>query len=375
MNSGATPAVTFIGHPFAPIGKGEELRSCIRALRSMGEPVSCFDIYRYAERQDPDHLAEILPIETKNLDAPVRIFHINGDEVEASLQRLEDLGLDFAAGHNAIVPAWELPVFPAVWVDALRRFDSVLAISRFAQQGLAASGINARHIGQSIEVTSRPFLSRRYFGIRESALVFVAFADVSSFLSRKNPAAVVEVFRRLIAARPFADVQLVLKVKNAAEEAAADELDAGLPPGSCVRITRLLSSHEQHSLLASADCVVSLHRAEGFGRGTGEAMALGKVALATGWSGNLDYMTNTNSLLVRHRMVPLQAGDYVQWEGQEWAEPDLDHALDQALRLVDDPKQFAYFSRRGRDEALLESGNRAVGLRLLEWLREVESKS
>lgn len=374
MSIAVPPAITFVGHPFASIGKGEEMRSCMRALVSLEEPIGCFDIYRHAKRQDADHLAEVLPLETKRLDSPLRIFHVNGDEVGQVLERVSALGLDFAAGHNAIVPAWELPIFPAIWVKELKRFDSVLAISRFVQQGLSAAGIEARHIGQSIEVAPRPFLSRRYFGIRESALVFMAFADVSSFLSRKNPAAVVEVFRRLIAARPFDDVQLVLKVKNASEEAVADGLDDGLPPSNLVRVNRLLSTHEQHSLLAAADCVVSLHRAEGFGRGTGEAMALGKVALATGWSGNLDYMTEANSLLVRHTMVPLQQGDYVRWEGQEWAEPDLDHALAQVLRLVDENGLIRRLARRGRDEALLESGNRAVGLRLLEWQRGVKFK-
>ena len=71
---------------------------------------------------------------------------------------------------------------------------------------------------------------------------------------------------------------------------------------------------------------MSLHRAEGFGRGLGEAMALGRLALGTGWSGNVDFMTEKNSLLVRHRMVKLKRDEYPHWQGQSWAEPDLDHA-------------------------------------------------
>ena len=45
------------------------------------------------------------------------------------------------------------------------------------------------------------------------------------------------------------------------------------------------------SLINACDCFVSLHRSEGFGRGLGEAMALGRLALGTGWSGNVDFMT------------------------------------------------------------------------------------
>ena len=52
------------------------------------------------------------------------------------------------------------------------------------------------------------------------------------------------------------------------------------------------------SLYASADCFISLHRSEGLGLGMMEAMLLGKPVIATGWSGNLDFMTADNSRLV-----------------------------------------------------------------------------
>ena len=52
------------------------------------------------------------------------------------------------------------------------------------------------------------------------------------------------------------------------------------------------------ALFARADCYVSLHRAEGFGLTLAEAMALGKPVIATGFSGNTDFMTPANSYLV-----------------------------------------------------------------------------
>ena len=54
---------------------------------------------------------------------------------------------------------------------------------------------------------------------------------------------------------------------------------------------RYLSPADNSSLTALVDCYVSLHRAEGFGLGMAEAMALGKPVIATGYSGNLDFMT------------------------------------------------------------------------------------
>lgn len=92
-------------------------------------------------------------------------------------------------------------------------------------------------------------------------------------------------------------------------------------------------------------------------------MALGRLALATGWSGNLDHMTGENALLVDHTLVPVPEGAYPHAEGAVWAEPDIDHAVRLASSYVADPASFAARSARGRREVLLGHGNRAVGLR------------
>ena len=55
------------------------------------------------------------------------------------------------------------------------------------------------------------------------------------------------------------------------------------------------------ALFARADCYVSLHRSEGFGLTLAESMALGKPVIATGYSGNTDFMTPANSYLVDWR--------------------------------------------------------------------------
>ena len=46
------------------------------------------------------------------------------------------------------------------------------------------------------------------------------------------------------------------------------------------------------ALFASADCYVSLHRSEGLGLGMVQAMYLGKPVIATGYSGNLEFMNS-----------------------------------------------------------------------------------
>src|SRR5258708_8695952 len=94
-----------------------------------------------------------------------------------------------------------------------------------------------------------------------------------------------------------------------------------------------ISRQEMTGLVASFDSFVSLHRSEGFGIGMAQAMYLGKPVIATGYSGNMDFMNHHNSYLVRYRLAELEQ-DYGPYEkGNVWADPDLEHAAE-LMRLV-----------------------------------------
>jgi hypothetical protein len=366
--------VALIGHPFATVGMGEQLRSHIAACRAVHLPHAVMDIFRYAARNDQEHRQLIGDNEVEAPPGGIRICHINGDEVERVQEAFAERGGDFADGYNIIVPAWELPHYPDVWAKQLRKFDEVWALSHFIADALAAAGIASTHIGQAVEVPLGPLLPRRYFGIRESAFTLLHFFDLSSYATRKNPGAVLDMFEALRQRHPFADIQLVLKVKHG-EEGGEDWLQpirARLPEAVC--LAQPLTGFETRSLINCSDCFVSLHRAEGFGRGTGEAMFLGRLALATGWSGNLDYMTEENSLLARYHLVPVGADEYPHGDGQVWAQPDIGHALELLEAVIADPERARAIAARGRRDIRLGHGCRAVGTRIMQRLQEIAAR-
>ena len=112
-----------------------------------------------------------------------------------------------------------------------------------------------------------------------------------------------------------------------------------------------------------ADAFVSLHRSEGFGRGMAEAMALGRVAIATGYSGNLDFMTPETSLLVDHQLVPVGADEYPYPDGQVWADPSVEHAAGLMAQVVDDPASALALGERAQRRIRTHFSARAIGLR------------
>ena len=358
--------ITIIGHPWAPIGMGEQLRSHVRAGLAMRLDVKVYDIFRYAQRTDPAHDSLLAGLEVDHVPPGIRIFHINGDEVDRVLETFAARGNDFAAGINIIIPAWELPTYPSAWVPALQRFDEIWAISRFVQSSLAAAGLTSHLVGQAVQFEPMPFLPRRHFGIRESAFVLLHFFDMSSYAARKNPQAVQTLFDDLRRETPFADLQLVLKVKQGEH---GSDWGADFTQDPQIKIIDTpLDTRGVLSLINACDCFVSLHRAEGFGRGLGEAMALGRLALGTDWSGNTDFMSPTTALPVRAREIPVLADEYPHGAGQHWAEPDLSHAHALLTPILQDPARGQARAQRGQRAVLHSHGNRAVGLRMLERL-------
>lgn len=327
------PDLVLIGHPFAPTGVGQLIRSTIASLRAVALPFRVLDCHGYF----PEDKTLALDLVAQPASG-VNIFHINGNEVEAILDKL---GAPPSGSFNIVFPAWELPGYPSSWARQLERFDEVWGFSEFVAAALRAAVHRPLFLAHlSVAPVIRHYHARSELGIPGSSLVFFFSFDCSSFPERKNPWAAIEAFRRLRQRRPLADAMLVLKVSGGAQAPAAlDRLRvemAALGPHARL-LDRTLDAEEMKSLLMACDCFVSLHRSEGFGFCLAEAMYFGKPVIATAYSGNLDFMTPETAMLVDYRLVPVQRGDYPHGEGQFWAEPSIEQAVDYMVRLVDDP--------------------------------------
>jgi glycosyltransferase involved in cell wall biosynthesis len=117
---------------------------------------------------------------------------------------------------------------------------------------------------------------------------------------------------------------------------------------------------------------VSLHRAEGFGLTLADAMAIGLPVIATGYSGNLDFMPPGSAALIPWQPTTIQrtCGDYVA--GSIWAEPDCNAAASAMQQLASNRAAATQLGARGQ-RAVRErlSSSRLEGIvrqRLGRWL-------
>ncbi|MCG9916317.1 MAG: glycosyltransferase family 4 protein [Phenylobacterium sp.] len=360
-----------VGHPFAPIGMGEHLRSTVRALRAAGLKPGLLDVYGLDRGRDLDLERVYGPDVTRRLSRSVNLFCINANEVDEVCARLDEA--DFARAHNIIFPAWELPDYPQPWVEKLARFDGIWAPTGFVQDAIArATGRQVSRIPLAVDMKLSTFLGRRWFNIPEHAFVVMFAFDFSSYAARKNPFAVLDAFEQLVSRRPQAPLHALIKYKGGnpdSPERKALEARIARLNGRVQTITQEMSDNEVKNLFRNVDVFVSLHRAEGFGRGLAEAMALGTPVVATGWSGNMDFMDADTALLVDHRLVPVQAGEYLFPEGQHWAEPDVDQASRLIEQVMDRPAESRAMAERARRRIRVELNPKVVGLEAVEALR------
>jgi glycosyltransferase involved in cell wall biosynthesis len=322
-----------VGHFRGEFGVAEASRSLVTAARAGGVDVALVAAGTiHASGGDlrlADEIGSVAP-------HPINVLGVNANDTVALL---DDLGPGITDGRYAIgFWFWELAGFPSVWLPAVDAVDEVWVASGFVRDAVAAiTSKPVTNVRLAVDATpSRPY-TRAEFDLPDDPFVFLFTFSFNSYVARKNPDGVVDAFR---AAFPAGDRRAFLLMKSmngdkaphlmaALEEAVAGDGRIRLLDGSMGR-------DAVFGLESVCDSYVSLHRSEGFGLGLAESMALGKPVIGTAYSGNLEFMDETTSLLVDHRLVPVGPREYPFPEGQVWADPDVEAAARHMRRLVED---------------------------------------
>jgi glycosyltransferase involved in cell wall biosynthesis len=338
--------VNVIGYLQGELGLGEAGRKLVAAAERADIPTSTVTYTRIGNRQE--HLFE----ERGAGEAPydTNIICVNADQL---LPLHRDLGPRILAGRYAIgVWFWEIAHFPANLHASFDLIDEIWVASDFVRSSISAETDKPVHVVPiPLEPPPIPSLGRTELGLPNDFL-FLFMLDYYSINARKNPIGVVEAFKR--AFTPDDDVALLIKSVNGSNRRdALQRLQDATEGRSDIHIRDgYISAPEKNALMANCDCYVSLHRSEGLGLTMAEAMSLGKPVIATGYSGNLAFMDDANSYLVRYSPTTIPPGCDPYLPGVEWAEPDLDHAAELMRRVYDRPEESEAIGERARSDLL-----------------------
>jgi len=364
----ADDGVNVVGYLAAESGIGESARSMLRILKAAEVPVAPIN-FRVGNMS---RMHESIPgvATTAHLHA-INLLHINADQTYIAR---DSLGASLFEGrYNIGFWAWELKDFPDAWLPAFDLLDEIWVPSTFCQQAIAVkSPVPVLCVPHSVEAP--PLVpDRERFGMAPDDIAFFAMCDILSVPERKNPLGVAEAFRKAFPSDER--VRLFLKVGNLEFQ---PDLKAHLAEfaRADARITLLegyLTRPDLWTLMASIDCFVSLHRAEGFGLGMAEAMACGKAVIATAWSGNVDFTRVNNALLVDYTLVELQRDLGPYRRGQVWAEPDIASAAQAMRQVARSPELRARLAMEGQRTVADELSPEALAPRVATRLRTLHA--
>jgi glycosyltransferase involved in cell wall biosynthesis len=234
---------------------------------------------------------------------------------------------------------WELEKIPNNWLRLSHWIDEIWVQSDFVLKTFKKMTPHVYKIPFALDLKINKKLNRKFFNLPEKPFIFLFTFDYLSYFDRKNPEAVVRTFKKAFGDRH--DVYLFIKSTHAKFHPEKErQLKTLIGPASNIELRdEFLSNVEQSSLINLCDAYVSLHRSEGLGLGMAEAMSLGKPVIATNYSGNLEFMNDKNSLLVRYTKTNLKNDSYLHAKNQVWAEPDLSHAA-HFMKKIKDNKAF-----------------------------------
>ncbi|KAL3916255.1 MAG: hypothetical protein SGILL_005258 [Bacillariaceae sp.] len=240
--------------------------------------------------------------------------------------------------------AWELEIFPELWMGSLKQYDEIWCPSMFVKNSIESS---PEYDGTPVNVLNLPLLhAEAHYSsdfltttlpyelasikTDEKPFTFLVVFDFQSYMERKNPLAAIRAFLEAFPADsdPDGKYRLVVKSHSGTAEEMENMLKVAQQDSRIIFISRILSDAENIALHNYQDCYVSLHRSEGYGLNILESMGAGIPVIATNYSGNVEFFLSAPRFLERcHFPVPYKllelkesVGPYEA--GNHWADPD-----------------------------------------------------
>jgi glycosyltransferase involved in cell wall biosynthesis len=359
--------VNVVGYLCYRSGLGEAAHATVRGLHSAGVRTSSRDVPNNFKDGLPR--SEYLGLETFGTTllhiAPEPLVHVCYPAAGLKVRR---------GVYRIAVWYWELEAVPKAWRRHARVIQEIWAPTQFIARAMrAVMPIPVIDMLPGLQLGHVPSLPRSHFGLPEDRFLFFFMFDMCSVMERKNPLAVIRAFRKAFG--PDERVALAVKVSRGyADPDGFERLRRAAGEAGVTVIDQMMTREESYGLMNACDAYVSLHRSEGFGLTMAEAMLMGKPTIATAYSGNVDFMKPSNSLLVDFARVPITQDLPFYRKGCLWAEPSVEQAAAHMRWLYDHPVEARALGERARKETEEILSIRAAGQRMVRRLEEIHGQ-
>ncbi|SFQ25882.1 glycosyltransferase family 4 protein [Variovorax sp. 770b2] len=360
--------VNVIGHFCYPSGLRVSVEAMAEAMELAGIRTSLRDV-RTDTRDDPHH-ARFDGQEVGD----ITIIHAQPEPFFKEVYARADLAERVPRTYRIAYWYWEFDSIPETWCEHAEQVDEVWTATEFIARGLRERlSIPVRTLFPGVTLGPFQIRDRAYFNLAADRFTFLFTFHMMSVMERKNPLGLIRAFK--MAFRGDEPVTLVLKTSfgDRHPEQFRELCEAAASVPAITIIDKVFSSDEVLSLMDACDAYVSLHRSEGLGLTMAEAMLMGKPVIATGFSGNMDFMTEDNSLLVPYERVKVGRPIPPYDADLEWAEPSIEHAAQFLRRLYEDPQWAREVGARGKLSAEVNLSLAVSGRRIGARLAEIEA--
>lgn len=346
----------FIGGEF---GLGEAVRLIIKALKKAEIPTSLinYDIETNHRHSDttfanlnseviyPINLVLMGPYEAKRI-----FFHYPEDF--------------FTNTYNIFYLNWESEYISEEYVNNLELYNEIWVPSQYCKDILAKySKIPIHIIPYPIEIAvdNKPDEEAEQF-YNKNSFNFLFMFDYNSTIERKNTINLIDAFEKAFGKN---DESVSLNIKTSKSTRFSKEkalLESHIKDFKNIKIyEKIYDVQTLYKIIKGCDAYISLHRSEGFGLTMAEAMYFGKPVIATNYSGNLQFMNDSNSFLVDYKLTKTDSNLDSYDHNTVWSEPNTDHAAE-FLKLVKENSQFVQSkAQKGQDSIFQDFSTEKIG--------------
>ena len=334
--------VSLVGHVNYQCGIGQDVRQTYLALKLKVIKSEIIDFGLKKNNRETNRKLQFIKGDYKNYDQEILILCLNPDDCfnYLSSKRKSFFDRKYIIGY---IP-WEFDIWPKILNNLYSYFDEMWISSEFTfrafrefEKTKKLMPLCVDNPGIKIKPLSNKKKSyyRNKYNLPENNIIYLSSFDLESYITRKNPWAVINSFQKAFNPnypnKPINEkVNLLIKTfKPIAYNRDWEILKNIIKLDERIIIVEEnLDYYELIYLYGSCDALISLHRSEGFGRIMVECINLGLEIICTNWGGNTDFCNNNFTHLVPYKKIDVIPGTYPFWEGQKWADPDLDKAAE-----------------------------------------------